>query len=710
MTKRVLVVDDEKGVRDLLEDLLGRLGLEVHLAANGDEGVEKFEAVEPDMVVLDFLLPKRNGFGVAEAIRAHPSGANTPIVMMSGVFKNPKTAVEARDKYQVLDFISKPIDPDGLERLVAQALPQEERARSSERMAPSRIPPPSRERGAPSVERAAPAIERRAPRGGSIITPPPPSHRDGVSTIERPRASQSSLVDGVFQGRPVPELPEGGDLSEFPVAAVLAILRFERSTGMLDLTLDGTHRRVYVVEGRPTFMQSNAERENVGELLLRRGRINPRDLERCRRYMTERRRTLQQALLELRLVNEAELAIAYKLLAGQLLPLAVGMSGGSFAWRPTDAFVGRVPEGRYDPVQILFAGVARHVHPPMIFGYFAGREDKPLVRTAIWSQLEAGFRAAFPAAEAMLDAIDGSASFRRLSQAPGIDPAEAMPPLFAMVVSGMAVPLATPSSQVEEAVNAAVAVEPEELSAPLNELERRIDVFHDDIMRRTFFEVFEASPETSPEDLKSSYFALARKWHVDNFVGKGVDSRKRRLDAIFARITEAYETLSDPEKRGDYITYLDRKAKGLPTDVAEILRGEQLYDQALAMVRRRDYRGAREVLEEALRLNPDPNYHATLGWAIYQENPQDERAVAEGVGHLQRAVKEQKNLPIAYQHLGSIAFARKAYGEAKRWWDRCLAFAPDNIEASRGLRMIAQRSKSAEPRSGIFGRLRGRKN
>ena len=121
---------------------------------------------------------------------------------------------------------------------------------------------------------------------------------------------------------------------------------------MLDMNNEaGTHRRIYIIDGNPTFMQSNAEGENVGALLLNRGRITDPDFDRCLRYMKDRGRTLQQSLLELRLVTEADLATAYKLLAGQLLPLALGMPGGTYRWRISDAFVGRVPEGRFEPIQ-----------------------------------------------------------------------------------------------------------------------------------------------------------------------------------------------------------------------------------------------------------------------------------------------------------------------------------------------------------------------
>ena len=568
-------------------------------------------------------------------------------------------------------------------------------------------PPPELEEAAPSsrgstsAQRAAPSAERRAP----------------AARIESSRPVQS----GIYVERPLPELAPTGDLSSVPVAQILSTIHLDQLTGMLDLTHDGVHRRVYVVEGRPTFMQSNAERENVGALLLRRGRINEQDFQRCRRYMTENRRTLQQSLLDLKLVNGTELATAYKLLAGQLLPNAVGMSSGTYNWRETDAFVGRVPEGRFDPLEILFRGVANHVHPPQIFAFFAGREDAPIYRTRRWDDLKPAFDRAFPNAGRLLESIDGTRTLRGLSKMRGTNAGEVMPPLFGLVASGMA---ALPEGEdfgLEAAVHAAANVDDDEDELDLGlggdggsasdedrRARTRIENFHEDLHAKSFFEIFAATPDTSVEAIKSEYFALAKKWHVDAFAGKNLGRAKPKLEEIFARITEAYDTITNPEKRSEYLLFLDRKAKGLPTDVAEILRGEQLYDQAAAMMRRRDHRGAREVLEEAVRLNPDPLYFATLGWVIYQAAPDDDRAVVAAVGNIKKAVGEQENLPLAYQYLGSIAFRREQYGEARKWWSRCIEWEPDNIEANRGLRMVAQRAQASQ-KSGLLGRIRGKK-
>lgn len=728
---RILVVDDEEGVRQLVHDQLTRLGYDVHLAAHGEEAIERFGQVAPHLVLLDFLVPRKNGFGVAEAIRQHALGESVPIVMMSGVFKNPKTAVEAREKYQVLEFLSKPLDGGRIETLIQEALrdvvPDELPAQASEAPTPPplvRATPASQARPAPSIPPAQTGSGGAALQASSVDRRPPTTERPaprGATAPARPSTKRAlpeeAIVDGRYVARPLP-VPNEGEIADMPVAQLLAALYYDRSTGMADLTNNGIHRRVYVIEGRPTFMQSNAERENVGSLLLRRGRITEQDFQRCRKFMKERRRTLQKSLLELRLVNETELGTAYKLLAGQLLPLALGMSSGQYQWQETDAFVGRVPEGRFDPLEVLFRGIARNVHPPQIFSFFKGREDVPIFPAQQWEALREAFLRAFPSGTALLERINGSQTFRTLTR--GEDEVSViMPPLYALTTTGMAVVPHADELGMEAAVHAAAAqvafADDGSIDLGLDsgvvdgDAREAVLRFHDDVMSKNFFEILGVTKDTPIEGVKSAYFTIVKKWHVDAFAGRELGDAQEKLEAGFARVSEAYETITDEGQRAEYLTFLDRKSKGLPTDVAEILRGENLYDQALAMERRRDYRGAREVLEEAVRLNPDPLYFATLGWVVYAASPNDDRAVSAGVHHIKRALKEQENLPLAYQYLGTIAFRRNQPGEAKKWWTRCLEWEADNIEASRGLRMINQRN-GAGNRSGIFDRLRGKKD
>ena len=83
MSKRVLIVDDEPNIVISLEFLMKREGFEVSVARDGSEALERIRGERPDLVVLDVMMPKLNGFEVCQAVRADPALAQTRIVMLT---------------------------------------------------------------------------------------------------------------------------------------------------------------------------------------------------------------------------------------------------------------------------------------------------------------------------------------------------------------------------------------------------------------------------------------------------------------------------------------------------------------------------------------------------------------------------------------------------------------------------------------------------
>ena len=72
MTKRILIVDDEPNIVVSLEFLMKREGFEVAVAGDGEAALREVEAKKPDLMLLDIMLPKKNGFEVCQTIRANP--------------------------------------------------------------------------------------------------------------------------------------------------------------------------------------------------------------------------------------------------------------------------------------------------------------------------------------------------------------------------------------------------------------------------------------------------------------------------------------------------------------------------------------------------------------------------------------------------------------------------------------------------------------
>jgi DNA-binding response OmpR family regulator len=84
MTKRrILVVDDEPDIRRLVAEALTTCGYEVEVAADGDEAVRKASLFIPDLVLLDIMMPRQDGFTVFERLRQKPCGLSCPIIFLT---------------------------------------------------------------------------------------------------------------------------------------------------------------------------------------------------------------------------------------------------------------------------------------------------------------------------------------------------------------------------------------------------------------------------------------------------------------------------------------------------------------------------------------------------------------------------------------------------------------------------------------------------
>ena len=104
--KHVLVVDDEKRIREVVEYALAKAGFRVTTAADGEQGLAAFEADEPDVVVLDVMLPGSDGLEVCRRIRAKRP---TPIVFLSA--RNDEVDRIVGLELGGDDYLTKPFSP-----------------------------------------------------------------------------------------------------------------------------------------------------------------------------------------------------------------------------------------------------------------------------------------------------------------------------------------------------------------------------------------------------------------------------------------------------------------------------------------------------------------------------------------------------------------------------------------------------------------------
>jgi len=114
----ILVVDDDEDIRSLLEDRLLYSGYCVLTATNGEEGIACLEAENPDLLLLDLLMPKLDGLSTLKEIRKRRIEITTIVITAHGTVQ---TAVEAMQA-GAFDFLQKPFNPDDVEQKVVRAL------------------------------------------------------------------------------------------------------------------------------------------------------------------------------------------------------------------------------------------------------------------------------------------------------------------------------------------------------------------------------------------------------------------------------------------------------------------------------------------------------------------------------------------------------------------------------------------------------------
>ena len=83
MTRKVLIVDDEPNIVVALEYLMRQNGFEVRAARNGDEAIAAVADFRPDLVLLDVMMPEKDGYQVAQKIRDNPDFAGLKILMLT---------------------------------------------------------------------------------------------------------------------------------------------------------------------------------------------------------------------------------------------------------------------------------------------------------------------------------------------------------------------------------------------------------------------------------------------------------------------------------------------------------------------------------------------------------------------------------------------------------------------------------------------------
>lgn len=120
MKKSVLVVDDQPHIVRLIQVNLEKEGFQVTTAGDGVEGLQKVREIRPDLVILDVIMPRKDGFEVLRDIKSDPELLDIPVIMLTVKTHNADIVEGLKEGAEM--YLPKPFHPKELVALVKRVL------------------------------------------------------------------------------------------------------------------------------------------------------------------------------------------------------------------------------------------------------------------------------------------------------------------------------------------------------------------------------------------------------------------------------------------------------------------------------------------------------------------------------------------------------------------------------------------------------------
>jgi hypothetical protein len=512
--------------------------------------------------------------------------------------------------------------------------------------------------------------------------------------------------------------PKGRALTE-----LLQSLREARRTGVLHVARGDATKRVYLEDGAIVFAGSDLEMERIGELLVREGTLKRRDLELACQVREASQLRLGRTLVEMGYLTNEELERRVK---QQIVSIILS----AFPWKPGD-FLAELKDEALDPdlarrdlstENILLAGVRMTSDPEVArrgIVHLDGALNFACEPTDIGDQIhltpEEGF---------VLSRVDGHVSSSEIAQVSPLGEDETLRCIYGLIVAGILSVEAPPKSVATPAVESPSPVEetpPVEPSESPKATAFRVEMM-DKYARSakcTHYELLDVEPTASGEQIKTAYFALAKRLHPDHRAGLGVADPDGVFDELYLRVKAAYEVLTKETERRRYDFQLEQRkpktvkrpnpapVKPAKTTPERTFSAEQMarihFGNGQGFLSDGRFHEAVEQLREAVRLDGSRSeYHRALGQAL-AKNPKWRRQAEE---HFLEAIHLNRFDATAYLELGTLYEEGGMSTRARKMYESALGVDPDNPVAIERLHAGSERG-ALEKLKGVLGRDKG---
>jgi curved DNA-binding protein CbpA len=510
-----------------------------------------------------------------------------------------------------------------------------------------------------------------------------------------------------------------GKLTEQPLAELIREISIKGLSGTLRLEHELMQTAVYFDKGQLIYAASNLRTLRLREYLVKRGLVSEEDQTKLSNGLPDLE--LAEALARDGTLRQKDIDALLAILVSDILRVSLLWTDGTWD------FNGRARLADPVCVKVDTGTLLREAAQRIPISFVSGRFRNPTEMIARASEVPptSNFR---PAESFILSRLDKPLMLEALISLSGLPEPETHRVLYGLALSDLVTreywqnafrtETAKPGEPHSATPTAAtVTAKPEQSDNWLSASIENEDV--EEFLKRlkaatNHYQVLELPATAKASEIKDTYYAMARRYHPDRFHIKSGTKVHAEISSAFARVTQAYETLTNPNRRAGYDNTLERARQYAEAEAQRVAktgqpaktpegsnagvaasdtaagRAEFSFREGSGALEQGRIRAAVEYLSLAARLEPqEARYRAYYGRALAAD--ENTRRLAES--EFQAAIKLEPNNAVFRTMLAELYFELKFHRRAQTELDRALSIDPNNAEANLLLRKLAKTRK-----------------
>lgn len=482
-----------------------------------------------------------------------------------------------------------------------------------------------------------------------------------------------------------------GEIVPFLFPILLHKFYMNKTEGRLRVQAGNMIKEFYFKNGYPVFAKSNLIQETLGRVLLNAGLISKIDYEMSIRQMLKEKKRHGEVLLEMGALP-INLKEALRIQLKQKLINTCGWRSGTYYFVPERGIKFDI-ESEITPAEIVREGIRTQIDEETCNAYlkdllqsyvYEGKPNYSLKELGLTKEEERFFLS-----------IDGRKTMAELIENSGMNREFAKKLLITLLILGLIEVKNNKSSSTE-------SITPEPKESEDDKLLKDLRTYLETLKSKNYFQVLGLSESPSDEEVKKSYFLLAREYHPDRFFNKP-KAIKDTAEEIFTIITNAFNSLMTAESRKRYLESIKGKREEKKDDVQSLVNAEIQFQKGMVYYKSQDYINAEECFKWAVKLNPnEAEYNGWLGWVQYKKQPNDSELRKKTAKAIEHALQINPKWDQGYIFLAYLARAEKDESKVEEYFRKTLECNPNNQDALREIRVIEMRKRKSE---GIFKKL-----